>query len=314
MATSKSTVPYTAYKSSLRVEWSSDENPLMTINFDVALHPPKDNSDAVKYDSVCPGCHAADKDADATKLTTQYHCPVNDKHGPYLSADVLKATKVGKALRIVATVEEVAEVRAVDEEDPTKENLVLTAYDALQVEATTYPIGTAYVMTPNVKTKAFPIFLATVGHDGRINAGDGLPITLIGEVTLRNNRKLMQVRRWGDQLVLQELARPDELKTEFGTYVEDIPDKAVLGLATMLTAESRPFVGAEFQNEQRAKLRAFTDARLESPDAQVINLPQRETVAKATTDDALLAMLEASVVDAKKPAPAKRASRAKKAS
>lgn len=304
--------PFRSYKSGLKIQWSSEDNPLVSLTFEADLVPPKDTAEDIKYERVCPACHKDKPEADATKLTSRYHCPANAKHGPFATAEVLNATKVGKALRVVATTEQVAEAREIDDDDPQKETLVLSAYDALEVETATYPIGTAYVCAVDPGQKPYSLLLAAVGHDGRINAGGGMPVTLIGEVVLRNNRKLMQVRRWGDQLVLQELARPDDLKQGFEARGTDLPDNAVAGLAAFFQNEAKPFKPQEFLNEQRARMQAFTASQLD-PDAEVIALPTRTVAAAPDADDALMAALEASVTQAKK-APAKKAARTKKAS
>lgn len=306
--------PFHTFKSDLKVRWTSADNPLISLDFDADLVAVKETSTSVSYERVCPTCHKEKPAADATKLSSKYHCPVNAKHGPFAASDALSAAKVGKVLRVVATTEEVAEQREIPEDDPQKNILILSSYDALEVETNTYPIGTAHVIAVYPGEASYGLLLASVGHDGRIDAGGGMPTTLIGEAVLGKTRKLVQVRRWGDQLVLQELARPDDLKQGFEYRGSDLSDNAVAGLAGYFTSERKPFAPDAFLNEQKARMQAFTDAKLEDPTA-VVNLPAASPSTAPNDDDALMAALEQSVSAAQaKKAPAKKAAARKQAS
>src|SRR5215510_1311888 len=180
---------YRAFKSDLNVTWG-------LLSFRADLVPPRDTSRDVSFETVCPQWHAEDPHADASKLSVRYHCD-DPRHGPFTASDALKASRVGKSLRVIGTNKEVEGVRTAAA-DPV-DDLVLTPYPAIDVETNTFAMGTAYVLAQNGRSQAFGLFLSLIDHDGHIISSDGEILTLVGEISLRGSRKLMQLRSWDGQ-------------------------------------------------------------------------------------------------------------------
>lgn len=265
------------------------------LNFTVDLYSPKSSKDEDLV-SVCPDCHTAEPKADGVKLDLNYTCPVDAKHGPfkYRSNEVMRAKKEGKALRVVARPDEIAEAKAPEGDKPAKGEATLfdlVPHYADEIEVDTYPVGTPYVLTPTMASPVFASFMAKIGHDGRI-AGDR-PTTLIGELVLSGKAKLFQLRTWNGQLVAQELCRPEELN-EFEPPLQRIDERFESVIDKMLTSAIVPFDRDGYVDAARARIAALITTRLaDGPDATVT--PIKQNVAVPTSDDALLAMLEASV-------------------
>jgi hypothetical protein len=278
----------------LRAFKSDLEITLGALSFRVDLIPPRETHDEVRYESACPACHEQHPEV-ATKVSTSYHCPDDPSHGPFVSSEVLKATRSGQALKVVGTTATISEARkATDVKDDL---LALQPYYADEVERWTYPLGTAYVLNQLGRSPAFPLLLSMLDHDGHVTGERERALVLVGEVTLRTVRKLVMLRRWNDQLVLQELVRPDDLKTGF-TVHDEAPDGRFLALFdTLMDLETRSFDPNEFRNLQRQRLIEFNAAQLVG--GPVVAKPAAKT--EAPSNDLLLRLLEESVKAAAKP-------------
>lgn len=288
------------------------------VSFEVNFFPPRKSTNDMKLESTCPACYAADPLSEPIKTEVFHHCGRGiAAHGPFKYGDLVRATKDDDGdLRVIGTVEEVKAVRGIDD-DPDNEDVAdntfhLVAHPAADVENSTYPLGTPYIMrpVPGKPTAIFPFFQELVGNDGRYTVGKGKAakqMVLIGEVTLKGNRKLMQLRTWNGQLVCQELVRPEDLH-EF----EPVATKKDARFADLVTASlencEEDFDPENFENEARKRLAAFREMRLADSTASVTVMPTRAAVPVAQDDDALLLQLQASVAAVSKAKAGKKAS------
>lgn len=275
----------------------------MTVNF----FPPRRSTNDMKLESSCPECHAAG--AAPIKTEVFHHCGAGIAgHGPFKYSDLVRATKDDDGeMRVIGSVEEVNAVKGVNDDpdldDDEDLSFHLVAHLAELVEASTYPLGTPYILrpVPGTPTALLPFFLDMIGHDGRYKVGTGKAakfMTLVGHVTLKGNRKFMQIRTWNGQLVAQELLRPEDLHSFEPITVVKNPKFAPL-IETSLEIIEEDFDPANYENESRKRLAAFRDARMADSTATVIPMPKRAEVPAAQDDDAMLAALEASVAAAK---------------
>lgn len=251
----------------------------------------QDKGDDRKLMSVCPTHHTDDEQAPAVKLEQQYICPDDDDHGPFAYDEVLRATD-DKARTIVAAQTELAAVKEDAYTDEEKGTLMLMAHPFDEVAAATYPIGGTYVCRPVEKNGLFPILLERVGADGRIETSQG-DIALQGQMIVRGSPKIVQLRTWNGNLVLQEMAK--ELKGDFGIYPEPIDERYVPLVDKLLLSMIEPFNPHQYRNLAKERLRAFTETRL-AGEGDPIELPDvQPTKIQADAGDALLAALEASL-------------------
>lgn len=290
-----------AFKSNLTVSFG-------VVTFQVDLIPPRNTGDDTTFESACPTCHTNDPAARATKLSVSYRCPLG--HGPFSASETLKAAADDNVMRVIGTN---AEVRAAkDGVDPTPNQLVLRPFYAEEVEANTYPIGTAYVLVQKGRSAGFPLLLSLLDHAGHLKGEDGRGLVLIGEVTLRESRKLVQIRRWNDLLVIQELARPDDLKSGFAVCADPADERFLAPVTALMSAEAKVFDPNEFLNPQRKRLQEFTTARLAG--TVTVVAPAAVTTTAPEDSDVMLRLLTRSVAKARKAAPGARKTPARKAS
>jgi non-homologous end joining protein Ku len=222
------------------------------------------------FKMICPTC------TDPTKPTQKYLCPTCS--GQFSSGELDKAREVGKTLHRVSQ-EDVASVRTTSL--PEKE-IKLVPYKASEVLTRTFADGVAYRLDVakfrDVGAMAVDLVAATpeLVYVGQMNAG-------------RGTEKLFQLTTWNGALVLQEIARPDEViefeapQVAYDTRLLE-PAKA---WAAMQVAE---FSAEDFASRRKARL-AELDATV-TGDAPVA--PAAPAKPASGTDD-LLAMLQAQI-------------------
>lgn len=223
------------------------------------------------FKMICPTC------TDPTKPSQKYICPTCA--GSFSSGELDKAREVGKALHRV-TAEDVASVRTTSL--PEKE-IKLVPYKASEVLTRTFADGVAYRIDvtkfKDVGAMAVDLVAATpdLVYVGQMNAG-------------RGTEKLFQLVVWNGALILQEIARPDEViefeapKVEYDARLLE-PAKA---WATMQVAE---FTAEDFASRRKTRL-----AELDAAVADGAPLPTAAAPAKpAGGADDLLALLQAQI-------------------
>lgn len=264
-----------------------------------AASPDGTKAAAPKMRSACPDCYAADPKALAvTMKSIERFCSSDKNHGPYDTAECLKATEGPDGLRVIGTKDEVKAAKDVvgADEDPTLELKVFPALDV--EEATTLkPDGVAYTFrTKDSKSPLMAYLTKNLGSDGRIEIA-GKPMVLVDEITLRGTRKLVQLRTWRGLLVLQELARPQDaqapeaidytLKEQHETMIEAI-----------ISAAATEFDAAAYTDEARERLAKFaaeTTAKAAGVSPIKPSSGAKHYKKLASNDDDITALLEASL-------------------
>lgn len=254
------------------------------IGFDVNFFPPR-RSHSDDLISLCPTC--------LEEAKQKYWCEEHD-HGPFSYGEIVRGFEAGQP---VASAEEIKAVKGVEDSDEFN----LFRYPAADVEASTYPVGTPYVMRPVPGTPAplYPMVMAKIGADGRVNMGNDQIVTLVGEVVLKGNRKLMQLRTWKGHLVAQELCRPESLHEfeELSLTPDDRFEQFVDDSIDLIGADFDP---ESFADQARQRVAEFTAARAEG--GEVIALPVRDDEPARDDSGDMFAQLAASVAMAKKSA------------
>jgi hypothetical protein len=241
------------------------------INFSanlIRVTEPKAKGESFKL--ICPSCTTP------TKPSQKYICP--DCAGAFSSGELDKAREVGKALHRV-TADDVAAVRTTSL--PEKE-IRLTPYKASEVLPRTQPDGTSYrldvVKFKDVGAMAVDLVDATpdVVYIGEMNAG-------------RGQEKLYQLVTWNGALILQEIARPDEV-VEFETAPVTYDARLLEPAKAWASMQVAEFTADDFASRRKARI-AELDATVTGNAPATPAAPAKPA---GGTDD-LLAMLQAQI-------------------
>lgn len=248
----------------------------------------------VQTRNACPTCHEG---GETSFVNKRYICEDYDDHGPFEEGDLAKALVTDTAVTTVATKEELAEARKVTDGAPGV--IRLTAHPADEVLSSTLNGDLCWVVRPgddDVTEASFQILLAMIGHGGHIDLGDGSPgAVLLAEAVIVRKSRLVRLDRWGDQLVVQELVRPADLKE--GLALNDTPPDPRLvdggrRFVETFTVEFDPSNYVDTTNDRLRELMGDAGDML----AKVTHL--NDVPEKTTTVDDLLAQLQV-MVDAK---------------
>lgn len=156
----------------------------------------------------------------------------------------------------------------------------------------TFASGSAYVFQPEAASQFYATLLALMDTDGVIQTESG-PKVLVGLVSLRKGSEtFMQLDRWGDQLVLRELVRPEDVDSF--EPVDAVADTKLLNMARQLIdATAEEFDPEVYKASVRDRIAALVEqAKNGEIDLEVFAKPT------ATVDD-MAAILEASLEAAK---------------
>lgn len=285
----KSTGPR-PYRSGINVQFG-----LLSFTVDL-IAPTKTEAKGPRFTNACPDCYAADNEAEAVPVSLHYVCP--DDHGPFEAGQLLKAVKADGELQVVGTKADVETTKSSsgmteEELEKRKRSLPLTPHAATDVAGSTFVGEKSYVLRCANNDDAYRVFLNLVDENGLITTDDGQAI-LLGEVLLETKPKLVRLERWGDQLVLRELLRPDAVKEGLNINTDGTANEDYVSLARQLVGEMvEPFNPDEYADVTRRRMEEFVAARLDSPDAEVIQMPQPATGGGESNQfDALAAMLK----------------------
>jgi hypothetical protein len=205
----------------------------------------------VRLTSCCPTCK--DEDGVAVKTHTVHTCP--KEHGPFPASDVLKATGSGKNLTIVTDAETATTARK-EAAAETGPGLVcnLTPYPADEVLACTFPIGTPWVFEPTTAGQAMDLLRSEIGEDMRV--GD---VVLLGEVQLRADApaKFVSLRTRNGQLLVQEMARPENVHSFTAPEVNDVPEAVRAQFTQLLSLTKQDFDHTEHRSAAADRVADF---------------------------------------------------------
>ncbi len=264
----------------------------------------RDGGNNTRFTSCCP-LDAAD--GTAVPVETRYICP-NHPGQLFPASEVVKAAKdAAGGLALVGTSQEIAAVKETRDDPTEKPYLELHSHLAADLARHTVMGTTSYVFRPAGRNELYGVLTAILGQDGRISCEDGQDRVLIGTVRIRTP-KLVMLRAWGDELLLQEIDWPENLRA-FEPIAREVNDRYVTLTRSLVEESSQPFSGDIYHNAAKRQLGEFVAARLADPNA--VHVPSAPT-APAGADD-LLASLEASIAAAKAakvPAKAKRTRKA----
>lgn len=247
------------------------------INFTANLYRTTEakSSKGESFKMICPAC------TDPTKPSQKYICPACS--GQFTSGECDKAREVNKTL-VRVTADEVATVREVTL--PEKQ-LQLQAYSAKEVFEVIRPDGDAYRLQPEKFKDVAAMAKALV---------ESLPDTVfIGEMNVgRNSEKVFMLTVWHDTLVLQTMARPDEV-LDFEPETVEFDARLLEPARQFVSLQTSAFSKEAFASRRKARLAELDAAK--AGDDTVVSAPSAP--APVSGADSLLALLEAQINAAK---------------
>ncbi|SDB94953.1 Ku protein [Shouchella lonarensis] len=257
------------------------------VNIPVKLHAATENKDIklrqlhktchtpISYKKVCEGCQKEVKDE-----------------------DIVKAYEYAKNKFVVLDREELENLRK-ENQDKTVEIIdfvQLTEIDPIYFERT-------YFLSPDATgAKAYTLLRHTLEQSGKIG---------VAKITIRSKEQLAIVRVYQHALVMETIHYPDEVRN-----VRDVPNipeedtvgpkelKTALMLVDQLTTAFKP---EKYTDDYRTALMALIEAKKSN---RTVTPNEKHAPPDNVTD--LMSALQASLDKTKKPAPRKRASKAKK--
>lgn len=253
--------------------------------YPLASTPP---AGGVRLTSVCPTCN---DDGAVSKTFTQHTC--NAGHGPFEASEVLKATGSGKNLKVLASAEEVKEIRAEANQGPGK-TCNLSAYPADLVAQATFPINTPYVFgTADEKNPAINLLRESVGADGGITTDEG-NVVLLGEVQLRTDSpaKLVTLRVRDGYLLVQEVARPENMNKFDEPSGKEVGESLRSQFSQLLAATVQDFDADDLKATSVEKFAAFVTERI-GEGVLALSPPTEDEEAEQDLESALASMLAA---------------------
>lgn len=220
---------------------------LLSLSGDVL--PPKRSGIAKEesFKMVCP------HHPDTPHLVSQrYVCAEGLEPEPVLPSDCLKGREVDDAI-ILVDKDAVKEVRLATVPEKTLD-LAAHPYDP----TTTFASGNAYVFQPDAANQFYSALLLLVDEQGVVETESG-PKMLVGLVAFRKNSEtFVRLERWGKQLVLRELVRPEDVDT-FEPLDGTVDTKVVDMARQLVDAQSDEFDPETYKASVRDRIASLTE-------------------------------------------------------
>lgn len=227
--------------------------PLMTMQGDTYSVQRSGAGADEKFKLACP----ESTDADVHGASQHYVC---DQHGDVGTVGEMKHRKeISKGQFILVDEEEIA---AAKESDLEKGVLSVAAHPVTDVDKHTFPYGSAYVFVPAARNPLHSVLLAVLSDPD-------CEYALMGEMLgVRGGTKLVRLEAWHNQLVIQELLRPEDTN-EFDDLTTPVEDKHVTMTLNLLGQLAEEFDPEEYRNRTAERVKALVEAKLNGTNVAV---------------------------------------------
>lgn len=216
-------------------------------------------------------------------VSQKYVCAEGLDDELYSTGDLLKSKDTDGGL-VIVTAEDVAAVKASSLPEKT---LSLQAHPYSPMA--TFASGGAYIFQPASADEFYSTLLLLVDENGVVETESGAQM-IVGLTSFRKNTEsFVRVERWGDQLVLRELVRPEDIDT-FEPLEVSVESKMLDMAKMLLDAQSEEFDPETYKSAVRERIAAL----VEGSEGELAPAP----IAKAEKQDTF-ALLEASIAAAK---------------
>ncbi len=251
----------------------------------------RDGGANVRAQSCCPVDAA---NGAAIPVESSYTCP-NHPGQLFKAADVAKAVKKDGELQLIGSAEDLKAARAAAA-GGDKKSLELHPHRASEVARHTIMGQTSYVFRPSTRSPLHGVLSTLIGQDGRISCEDGEDRVLLGTIQLSGTSKLVMLRAWGDELLIQQLEWPGNLKAFDPISHDDVQEGHLALTRTLIQETSEPFTTDLYASATQAGVGAFIQERLADPSSITVPTP---TASAASSGGDLMAALQASIDAAK---------------
>lgn len=240
------------------------------------------------FKTICPAC------TDAVQLKQRYICQVHPfgdgAHTDGVDADLPgfststadRAREVSKNVLVRATEDEIKEMK--EPLLPTGE-MVLYVSATDQLDAATIPQGTSYRLLPRGNPQSYAVLRDALQANPEL--------ALYGELVLRSKQKFFRLTTWNGQLLLVELARPDDVNPPDDVNAS-YDGKLLVMAENLLHSLKEDFDATHFRNTVKERIATFESAKT-GTDQTKLPKPAK----KQSTEDEMLLALEASLLAAK---------------
>lgn len=238
---------------------------------------------AEKFRMACPTCALKDE---AVPVAQRYICTEHEHDG-----EVYEPYECGKFKEVddeYVLVDAEAVQAAKEASDLPDKKLILTAHDAKEVAPYLVNTGNTYIFQPGGESNFYGVLLRIIGDDGLVQTDTG-PKVLMGEMLVRKEEKIFKLGKWNGQVVIQEVARPEDIDS-FAERSDTVPDKLVVLTKTLIDTGAEDFKPDEYRKSVRDR---YADVIAEAQGGAPV--AKKAKAAPADTADDLIAKLEAAI-------------------
>lgn len=237
--------------------------------------------------SVCPNEHEA-----PTTVRQFYECEHGHKH---TDGQLLKARALDDGSLVLIDKDEASELRT---GGFAKNQMIISAHPADEVAAQCRPDELGYRLRPNRKSapiarKLYSTLMALASTDG---------VALLGELRLKDSRRLYRLEVWNGQLIVQSLIHPDDLAGTDQIALPEFDKAQIKALQDRARELVDSFDPERYRFDAKAALDAAAAARAGNKDMPA---PAPQVVTPEDID--VLELLGASITKASKARKAKKA-------
>lgn len=217
------------------------------------------------------------------KVSQRYVCPEDDTIDPFLPAECLKGKEVNGELKLFSK----EDIEAAKKSDLPARTLELSfhPYDPTR----TFASGSAYIFQPETPQQFFATLLESLDSNGVVTTDSG-PKMACGLVSLRaGTEAFVRLERWGNQLVLREMVRPEDV-AEFDEVDASVDVKNINLFKQLVDATAEEFDPEAYKSRLRDRIAALVDAggdgTVPAPVERKTTAPDLEALLRASIEAA----------------------------
>lgn len=203
-----------------------------------------------KFRKVCP------TDAlkgEAVPVEQRYVCSEHPDHGEFLPAECQSAKEISKGEFVLVDKDLIAEAKEASEL-PAK-TLILSAHDADSVEPYMVHVGSTYVFSVAGESQFYGILQSILDDAGYVQTDTG-PKVLMGQMLVRSEEKVFRLTKWNGQIVIQEVARPEDIDS-FTPPNAEVDEKLVVLTKMLVETGTEEFVPETYRKTVRDRYAAL---------------------------------------------------------
>ena len=246
---------------------------LLEMRFDLVPTGRPRKSEDTGLKMTCPADHDH-----PVRVEQRYICPDNPDHGPFLASETARARLMPDETLAPIDPDKVAEAKAGGKETG---RLDISVFPTAQVSSKVLPSGKTFRLRPaktRTKVSDRDVEMYAVWRDLIDQRSD---ITLMGRLLLRGTPGLYRLGVWGGQIVLEEIAHPDDL-AERDSIEVDVADSTAAKFAQFVDSHVEEWEPGTLSFDVASAIDAVAG---QSPEGEA----QTYTAASSTLDlDALL--------------------------